>query len=595
MGAGLGDDAVGDGDDPACGPDGGEPVGDDEGGAALGQGVEGLLDLGLGDGVQGGGGLVQDQDGGILQEDPGDGHALLLAAGEEGAALTDIGVEALGHSQDILVDLGLFRSLDDLLHGGVGLAVADVLENGVGKEEHILLDDADVLVDGPLGHVPDVVAVELDGAVGDLIEPGDQLAEGGLAAAGGADDGDGLAGLHMQAHAPQDVQLAVIGEGHILHIDGTAHILQLHGIGLILEGRLRAHDVHEPVQTGEAVGEHLGEGSQLAHGVDEGGDVQGEGQKVDVLQLAAHDEPAAEADDDDVQAAEKQLHGAVEPAHCLVEVPLGGLEQGVGGAEPGIFDVLVGKSLGGADAGEAALDLGVNVGSLLLGLPGCLAHAPAHGHNDAQEQGDGQGHDDGQPPLDAEQHDQRTDDGDAGGQQILGAVVGQLRQLEEVRGQPGHHVARPVAVIVVKAQLLHVLEQVGPDIGLHPDAEGMAEIGHDELQKRPDAVAAGHDGHNGEEEAVLLIGQPLVKGGTGDQGEGQINGRDQHRTGDIQQKQLPMILEIVQKNHQRPLALIVLGCHTFTSICIFRYYTMVFRPLQAQRKNIWTFSRFVLY
>ena len=301
VGAGFGDDAVGDGDDASGGPDGGEPVGDDEGGAAPGQGVEGLLDLGLGDGIQGGGGLVQDQDGRILQENPRNGHPLFLAAGEQSAPLAHIGVEAIGHGQDVLVDFGLLRRLDDLLHRGVGLAVADVLENGVGEKEHVLLDDADVLVDGALGHIPDIVAIELDGTLGDLVEPGDQLAEGGLAAAGGADDGDGLAGLHMQAHAPEHIQLAVIGEGHILHIDGTLHVFQHHSISLILEGGLGAHDVHEAVQARKAVGEHLGEGCQLAHGVDESGDVQREGQQVDMLQLALHDQPAAEADDDDIQ------------------------------------------------------------------------------------------------------------------------------------------------------------------------------------------------------------------------------------------------------------------------------------------------------
>jgi hypothetical protein len=64
-----------------------------------------------------------------------------------------------------------------------------------------------------------------------------------------------------------------------------------------------------------------------------------------------------------------------------------------------------------------------------------------------------------------------------------------------------------------------------------------------------------------EEEAVLLIGKQFVKSRAGNQRERQVDGRDQHRAGDIQQKQLPMILEIMQKDHQRPLALVVFGCH----------------------------------
>ena len=61
MGPLLGDDPVPDHQNAAGGADGGEAVGDDEGGAAPGQLVEGPLDLGLRHTVQGGGGLVQNE------------------------------------------------------------------------------------------------------------------------------------------------------------------------------------------------------------------------------------------------------------------------------------------------------------------------------------------------------------------------------------------------------------------------------------------------------------------------------------------------------------------------------------------------------
>ena len=45
MGAALGDITIGNGHDPAGGTDGGKPVGNDEGGSALRQGIKGPLDL----------------------------------------------------------------------------------------------------------------------------------------------------------------------------------------------------------------------------------------------------------------------------------------------------------------------------------------------------------------------------------------------------------------------------------------------------------------------------------------------------------------------------------------------------------------------
>ena len=57
-------------------------VGDDNHRTVLLDGVDGILDLFCGDGVQRSGGFVQEDDGRILEEHAGDGNALLLAAGQ---------------------------------------------------------------------------------------------------------------------------------------------------------------------------------------------------------------------------------------------------------------------------------------------------------------------------------------------------------------------------------------------------------------------------------------------------------------------------------------------------------------------------------
>ena len=68
MGAALSNETIGNGHDPSCGTDGGQPVGNDEGGASLGQGIKCPLDLGFRDGVQSGGGFIQDEDGGFFRK-----------------------------------------------------------------------------------------------------------------------------------------------------------------------------------------------------------------------------------------------------------------------------------------------------------------------------------------------------------------------------------------------------------------------------------------------------------------------------------------------------------------------------------------------
>jgi hypothetical protein len=55
-----------------------------------------LVDESFGLGVEGRGGFVEDQDVGVLEQGAGDGDALLLAAGELGAAGAGGGVETFG-------------------------------------------------------------------------------------------------------------------------------------------------------------------------------------------------------------------------------------------------------------------------------------------------------------------------------------------------------------------------------------------------------------------------------------------------------------------------------------------------------------------
>src|SRR5690606_8670799 len=87
------DDAPGVDDDDAVGMlHGGEAVRDHEGGAALRELLERLLDGSLGLSIEGRRSLVQDQDRRVLEEDAGDRQALLLAAGELHAPLADEGI-----------------------------------------------------------------------------------------------------------------------------------------------------------------------------------------------------------------------------------------------------------------------------------------------------------------------------------------------------------------------------------------------------------------------------------------------------------------------------------------------------------------------
>ncbi len=72
-----------------------EAMRDHERGATGERGAQRVLHRELGFGVEVGGGLVEDDDVGGLEEEAGDGEALLLASRESVAAIADEGVDAI--------------------------------------------------------------------------------------------------------------------------------------------------------------------------------------------------------------------------------------------------------------------------------------------------------------------------------------------------------------------------------------------------------------------------------------------------------------------------------------------------------------------
>ena len=134
---------------------------------------------------------------------PGNGHPLALAAGKIGAALGDFGVVALRLLLDELVGAGDIGGLPPRLLAAVLFAKAQV-GGHVPREKDVFLGDvADELPQVFQLVLPDVHAVYVDVAHGGVVDAGDQLEDGGLAAAGPADDGGHLAGAALEADVLQ--------------------------------------------------------------------------------------------------------------------------------------------------------------------------------------------------------------------------------------------------------------------------------------------------------------------------------------------------------------------------------------------------------
>ena len=230
MGALLHDLAVLHHQDDVRLPDGGQPVGHDEAGAALHHTGKGLLDAHLGAGVDGAGGLVQDQHGGQAEHHPGDAQKLLLALADVAAVFGQDGVVARRQPLDEAVGVGGFGRRHDLLVGGVGFAVGDVLPHGAGPQPGVLQHHAVAAPQGGAGGLADVGAGHPDAAAVHVVKAHQQVDEGGLAAAGGAHDGHPLARLDVQAEMLDQGPVGQVPEGDVLQGDPAVR-MQGEGVG----------------------------------------------------------------------------------------------------------------------------------------------------------------------------------------------------------------------------------------------------------------------------------------------------------------------------------------------------------------------------
>ena len=492
-------------------------MGHDQGGAAEAELIQGLLNQDFRGVIQGAGGLIQDQDGGILQEDPGDAEALLLAAAEADAALADLGIIAMGEAHDVIMDIGPLRRLNDLLLGGVQAAVADILPHGVIEEIDILLDDADIPADALQGQGMDLLAVQEDLAAFHIIEMGNEMADGGLAAAGGAYEGILLAALDIQIDMAEDFLILIIGIGDIPELDMAgqdSRVPGVRGVGL----RLFIHDLAEALEAGDAVFELLHEVDEGHDGIDEHIDGDDEGAVIPELNLAPIEEEAAGDEDHDIEDIRDEGVAGMEAAHGVIGIPAGEAEPAVALLKLLLLLVRVGEGLGDPDAADGAFQGGVDIRHGRPGIPEGLAHLAAEGPGDDHEEGDAGEDDEGEPDIDGAEIDEGDHDADDGDDDILRAMVGQLADIEEVVGHAGHDLAGLMGVIEAIGKGLQMGKHIRAHPGLHIDAHHMALILNEVIQEHLDQIKAEEGDAIDDHEAVVAIGNEVIEHEAGDHG-----------------------------------------------------------------------------
>ena len=122
-------------------------------------------------GIQGGGGFINQQDGGVLDQRPGNRNALALTARQLRTALTHRRIDALRQTFDQLADPGLLRRIENLGQAGGRSADTDVVGNAALKQISVLENLTDLAGQLRAGHLPHVHPANQHAALAGIEKP----------------------------------------------------------------------------------------------------------------------------------------------------------------------------------------------------------------------------------------------------------------------------------------------------------------------------------------------------------------------------------------------------------------------------------------
>ena len=221
---------------------------DHEYGPALGQPTERFLDQRLGFGVDRRGGLVEHQQRRVGEDRARQRDALELAARQALSALAHVGVEAVRQSHDEVISIRGPSGGQYLVVRGVGVAIADVVEDGAREQDRLLGHDADLSTQRVDVDLLQVLPVDGD-APGVRGEEAQQVAhERGLAGPIGAHERDRLATLHVERDMVEDGLPLTVGERDVLEGHLALADAERRPPRLLLEGRRLVEEVENTIE-----------------------------------------------------------------------------------------------------------------------------------------------------------------------------------------------------------------------------------------------------------------------------------------------------------------------------------------------------------
>ena len=475
---------------------GGETMGDDEAGAIRHEPFERALDQFFGFGIDAGGGLVEKEDGGILEDDTGDGDALLFADGQLHPALADVGLEFPGQGLD---EGGGVRGAQGLPHfriGRITLGEEQILADRSVEEETLLRHVAHGVAEGAFPHRSDGHAVDRDRSGVGLVEAGQQIDHGRFARAGVTDEGDHLAGPRLHRDAFEGGDVVTVGKGHVAQHHVTPH--RVRQVAAYVEARLflRIDHFEDPLSRGAAGLDDLVQTVEPRDRLVEEIEGDEKGDKHPCLGFERglirrfHHRPGPEGDNEGVAEIPAKLHRGI------VDRPEPHDTQGrhadavAGGVESDVLRLFAGEGLDLLDAVDVVVEERIHLARLGAEDAVAFRRGLRVGEGSRDEKGHRDHRDEGHFRIEVKQisaHDEHLQEGD---EALLDAVDEDPLHRGDILRHTCHHISGAPVVEPPHREPLDLAIQIRADVKDHllferivqDDAERIEEVGR---KKRP--------------------------------------------------------------------------------------------------------------
>ena len=224
--------------------DSGQSMGDHDDRSSFCKCRKGLLDHGFVFRVGKGGSLIQNNDGGVLQDRSCQRHTLLFAAGQVSTLRPDDCVHTVRQLFQDIVALRRRECCPNLITGRFRAGGSYILQN-TGLEQTVILEDKRHLIHQHMRiGISDINATHQNTSGADIPETGNETGSRCFAASGGAHQSYRLSGLHRKRHMVKSRHICSgVSEAYILKF----HTVVLWNLGMVCDFQDRCiHDLADP-------------------------------------------------------------------------------------------------------------------------------------------------------------------------------------------------------------------------------------------------------------------------------------------------------------------------------------------------------------